>query len=141
MTSKITVDEHGCWIWKGCLNSRGYGCVSVNGKVVLTHRRAYELLVGPIPYGLTIDHAVCQVKACCNPQHLEPVTNQVNVQRSRAHITHCPKGHEYTPDNIVWNHGTRRNCRECARAAKRAWAKAAYAKKKAALTERAEAAA
>ena len=131
MTSKITEDEHGCWIWKGARAKNGYGSVGYKGKVWSAHRLAYTLLIGPVPDGLVLDHAVCGVKACCRPDHLEPVTNQENIRRDRARITHCPAGHEYTPDNIVWNHGTRRNCRKCHGERARAWSKANYAKKKA----------
>lgn len=44
------------------------------------HRFVYELLVGPIPAGLTIDH-LCRVTSCVRPDHLEPVTNAENVRR------------------------------------------------------------
>lgn len=64
--AKVDKDDTDCWLWTGCLNSCGYGCWAVNGKSQLTHRLAYEALVGPIPEGLTIDH-LCRVRACCNP--------------------------------------------------------------------------
>src|SRR5690606_13797613 len=70
---KVTKTEADCWEWTGALNSRGYGCVGIDSKRYLTHRVAYEALVGPIPEGLTIDH-LCRNKVCCNPAHLEPVT-------------------------------------------------------------------
>lgn len=114
MGAKIRVDGNGCWIWTASRNSKGYGLASVGGgAIALAHRIAYELLVGPIQEGLQIDH-LCRVRECVNPSHLEPVTAAENVRRSRAHITHCPKGHEYTPENTIRNHGTRRNCRTCA---------------------------
>lgn len=34
--------------------------------------------------------------------------------RSNRRITHCPSGHEYTPENIQWYQG-RRYCRPCNR--------------------------
>lgn len=40
----------------------------------------YELLVGPIPEGLTIDH-LCRNTMCVNPDHLEPVTHRENLMR------------------------------------------------------------
>jgi hypothetical protein len=27
--------------------------------------------------------------------------------------THCPRGHEYTPDNTIWSKDNRRSCRAC----------------------------
>lgn len=111
--AKVRVDDDGCWIWTGALQSRGYGSIAHAGKVHSTHRLAYELLVGPIPSGLTIDH-LCFHKECCNPKHLEPVSRAVNNQRRAATITECPRGHAYTEANtyIHPTHGSR-ECREC----------------------------
>jgi hypothetical protein len=73
-----------CWLWTGSL-SRGYGRVRDrrSGKSVPVHRIAYELLVGPIPDGLTIDH-LCRVRCCVNPTHLQPVTNRENILRGNG---------------------------------------------------------
>lgn len=75
----------GCWLWRGSHNMRGYSTFHVEAgrsepKKVLAHRYAYELLVGPIPDGLQIDH-VCRNKGCVNPEHLEPVTPSENMRR------------------------------------------------------------
>lgn len=107
-----------CWAWTGAINSRGYGCVAVNRKSQLTHRVAYQLLVGPIPAGLQIDH-LCRNKRCCNPAHLEAVTGKVNSGRTdRAEKTLCAHGHPLLGDNlIIKSYGDRglvkRNCRTC----------------------------
>lgn len=80
MMRKVTVRaESDCWIWGGALNSRGYGCVSVKGRVQLTHRLAYQLLVGPIADGMTIDH-ICEIKRCVNPAHLQQMERGLNVE-------------------------------------------------------------
>jgi hypothetical protein len=109
----------GCWLWFGGATKSGYG--SNRGKRV--YRTIWELLRGPIPAGLDIDH-LCRVRACCNPDHLEPVTRSVNlrrglgpiVQRLRAQKqTHCKHGHEYTPENTGRTTHGYRTCRECAR--------------------------
>lgn len=114
--SKVDRTED-CWLWTGWIN-KGYGrwCPDVkNRKTASTHRYAYELLVGPIPDGLTLDH-LCRNKACVNPAHLEPVTARENIQRARPHCaaksTHCRHGHEWTPEN-TFLHGNRVRCREC----------------------------
>jgi HNH endonuclease len=70
------VNEDGCWVWKRALQKDGYGIV--HG--ALAHRRYYELLVGPIPDGLEIDH-LCRNRACVNPDHMEPVTKNENRRR------------------------------------------------------------
>jgi hypothetical protein len=98
--------------------NKGYGAFMVGGRNVRVHRWAYETLVGPIPDGLVIDH-LCRVRNCVNPDHLEPVTHRENIRRGEAGAwnrvkTHCPQGHEYTPENTRYS-GTTRNCRECQR--------------------------
>jgi hypothetical protein len=72
-----------CWIWTGAVTSRGYGSVSYERRIWSSHKLAYVLLVGPVPDGLTLDH-LCLIKRCCNPSHLEPVTNAENIRRGRA---------------------------------------------------------
>jgi len=73
-----------CWVWTGAL-ANGYGHLTVDGKNTPSHRFAYELHHGPIPEGMHIDH-LCRNRACCNPEHLEPVSPQINKLRARRHI-------------------------------------------------------
>lgn len=87
----------GCWEWQGMRCHHGYAYFGGRG----AHRLAYELWVGPIPAGLTIDH-LCRNRGCVNPTHLEAVTILVNNGR-RPKKTHCPNGHEYTPENTYRN--------------------------------------
>lgn len=55
--------------------------------MVLAHRFAYELVVGPIPKGLKLDHKHTCLKTCVNPDHLRVVTNKQNAENlSGAHI-------------------------------------------------------
>lgn len=120
----------GCWPWRGILNEDGYGRF---GKVARTaHRAVYEELVGPIPEGLNIDHFChtcdpdciggreCLHRRCVNPSHLQAVTQRENLLRSHrtmpyvnAAKTHCPFGHEYTPENTYRYRDLRRECRTC----------------------------
>ena len=44
------------------------------------HRWAWEQAKGPIPKGLVVDH-LCRVRWCCNPDHMELVTNRENILR------------------------------------------------------------
>jgi hypothetical protein len=101
-----------CWLWKGTRTARGYGGFWDGERMVGAHRFAYELLVGPIPDGLQLDH-LCRNPPCVNPAHLEAVTHAVNLQRGeRAQRTHCPQGHAYTAENTL-RHGGKRKCRIC----------------------------
>ena len=120
-----------CWNWKASLNGRGYGQIGVviNGKPknCVAHRIAYELVKGPIPEGLTLDH-LCRNRLCVNPDHLEPVTNKENIMRGtgmsviNSKKTHCPQGHPLIKGNLIPNklkQGVRR-CLTCARIQRRA---------------------
>lgn len=74
----------GCLLWQGCLNSQGYGVISVSAKRQLVHRVVWELDNGPVPDGLPVDHvydAGCRHKHCANIAHLEPVTHAENNRR------------------------------------------------------------
>lgn len=104
-----------CWIWPRA-TSKGYGKVWNGAGYSQVHRYIYERLVGPIQS--TLDH-LCRVILCCNPEHLEDVTQRVNnlrgqapnIQRHRSDT--CKHGHDLNNSWIDRN-GTRK-CRECNR--------------------------
>ena len=106
----------GCWLWTRA-GGEGYGRISSKGKLWLAHRLAYELLRGPIPPGLEIDH-LCRTRSCVNPEHMDIVTKGENVLRGRGitarnvHKTHCPEGHELEAPKLLGGR-YRRVCREC----------------------------
>lgn len=112
--------ETGCWSWLGYLNHNGYGRLNVGGKQLRAHRASYETFVGPIPDGLVIDH-LCRNRACVNPEHLEPVTMQVNTERGiggaigrfQADKTECANGHEFSEANTYQRKSGGRDCRTC----------------------------
>lgn len=115
---KRVVPSEGCWIWPGHLNNQGYGIiVGDDGKERRTHRVAYEVLVGPIPEGLELDH-LCRVRACLRPDHLEPVTHTENVRRGLAaqQWTECKQGHPLVGENVYTQPSNgKRRCKECQR--------------------------
>lgn len=108
---RSATNENGCWLWTGS-RSDGYGNVGVGGKVYKLHILAYKHFIGPIPDGLELDHK-CRIRHCWNPQHVEPVTHKVNMERGeRAMKTHCRHGHPYDEKNTQLFQG-RRYCRTC----------------------------
>lgn len=118
-----------CWLWTGwARNQYGYGGFSFKKKHYLAYRIAYEQVVGEIPEGLEPDH-LCKNPPCVNPAHLEPVTKSENDRRGRQGEylrekqqakTHCPQGHEYTPENTYTWHG-QRQCRTCKSEKNKQW--------------------
>jgi len=113
-----------CWPWQGYIDPKwGYGVFHVGqGKSFKAHRYAYELLVGPIPEGLQIDH-LCRRPSCVNPRHMEPVTaaeHNLRTHGPRDHKTHCPQGHPYNEENSYYKSaGGHRMCKPCLWAAQR----------------------
>ena len=114
-----TAGPYGCWLWLRYKNPKGYGRVRIGERMVLAHRFAYEIEVGPIPKGLQIDR-LCKIPSCVNPAHMEPVTSRENTLRGdtipamHAAKTHCIRGHEFTEQNTYMRKDCRgRKCRIC----------------------------
>lgn len=119
---KVEIQDNDCWEWQGAKTPGDYGVFSVIDKIVYAHRYSYELFEGNITKGLQVDH-LCRNRGCCNPDHLEVVTQQENLRRGnhpngKKHYNgkkiHCPRNHEYTVEN-TYNHKGKRFCRECVR--------------------------
>lgn len=66
-------DREKCWLWQGSGTPKGYGQISIGGRMHYVHRIAYELEHGPVPEGHVVHHE-CENRACCNPSHLRAVT-------------------------------------------------------------------
>lgn len=110
-----------CWEWLAYRPDDGYGRYRCGpGSPRLAHRVVYELLVGPIPEGLQLDH-LCRVRHCVNPDHLEPVTGRVNVLRgdtvvaANAAKVECDSGHAFDAVNTYVRTNGGRLCRTCRR--------------------------
>jgi len=108
-----------CWIWTGCLDSKGYGtfCLgTVDGKQMnrTAHRVAWFFTYGewPNPVG---DH-MCWVPACVRPAHIRAVTQMANMHNKVN--KHCVRGHELKEENFYYykpgpDGRVRRRCKLC----------------------------
>lgn len=117
--------ETPCLVWTGTIASNGYGVITIAGFQHKVHRLVYEAVNGPMTRRddngkrIVSDH-LCRNRPCACPTHIEPVTDALNVMRGisfapvNASKTRCPRGHEYTPENTIFDsHG--RSCRACKR--------------------------
>ena len=68
----------GCWIWR-TTNGSGYGVIKVSRRMRAAHVVMYELMVGPVPPGMLVDHR-CRQRACVRPEHLRLATNKQNLE-------------------------------------------------------------
>lgn len=124
LADRYEISETGCWLWTGGVSAKNYGQISSSriksAGTRIAHRFAYELLVGPIPEGLTLDH-LCRVRICVNPDHLEPVSSRENTLRGLAPAAEnlrkaaCIHGHEFTPENTRVSALGHRCCLTCER--------------------------
>lgn len=123
MKEDIPVITTPCWTWPRPNTPNGYFVIVVAGQRRMLHRLIYEIAVGPIPDGLTIDH-LCRNTLCIRPDHLEPVTIATNIMRGvnpaalRARQTVCTKGlHELSGDNLMIEYDKKgrshRRCKPC----------------------------
>lgn len=122
---------NGCLEWTGATNTKGYGHIRYERKVVRTHRLAWKLAKGPIPPGIKVLHH-CDNPPCCETDPTEgypeghlflgtTADNQADMSaKGRNHQqqkTHCPARHEYTEANTYVDPRGGRSCRICRRAA------------------------
>lgn len=130
LQARTTRLENGCLRWDGFITSDGYGAVGYRGRRhTLTHRAFWIEQVGDIPDGMTVDHechnrdtacsgrSECPHRRCVEVTHLRIVSAVENTQASpnaMARRTHCPHGHEYSPENTAIYDG-RRFCIACSR--------------------------
>lgn len=118
-----------CWLWTASTSEKrgGYGQFNLErGAVRKAHQLAYELLVGPIPDGLELDH-LCRRSACVRPEHLEPVTRLENFLRGDhpSAVAHragtCRRGHPRIPETTTYKRNGDRVCLLCKRLTLNAW--------------------
>lgn len=88
-------------------------------RTYLVHRLVLEAFVGPCPEGMV----ACHWNDLGTDNRLEnlrwdtPSANEYDKVRNgrsvQANKTHCPQGHEYTPENTYIRPNGNRSCRVC----------------------------
>lgn len=104
--AKCIVSENGCWVWQGNLQTKGYGATAYRGANVAAHRQMYKLVMDiELATEQFVCHA-CDVRACCNPDHLflgsAKVNNRDCGNKGRHHNgvkTVCKRGHPFSVEN------------------------------------------
>lgn len=86
LSLKLVETDGGCHLFTGTLDDNGYGKIaskSPTGKYtqLRTHVASYLLNRGPVDAGMDVCHS-CNVKNCCNPEHLYLGTRSENIQHA-----------------------------------------------------------
>jgi hypothetical protein len=98
----------GCLLWTAAVSDSGYGMFDVDGiPAKRGHRLAWLLYRGPIPRGLHVLHK-CDVRSCCNPDHLFLGTNGDNVRDKMSKGRHGFKLSRRQADAIRLDRRTQR---------------------------------
>ena len=76
-----------CHVWNGpdsgLGRGGGYGRMSLNGQTVAVHLVVFTHFYGYIPSKKQVDHK-CNNRLCCNPDHLELVSQKENCKRRES---------------------------------------------------------
>jgi hypothetical protein len=91
----------------------------VGEEKIAAHRLSFILYKGPITDDLYVLHR-CNNSLCVNPDHLYLGNQSDNVgdtlksgRHYQASNTHCPHGHELTPENTYITGVGSRQCKIC----------------------------
>lgn len=122
-----------CILWPADhVKPNGYGWTTHEGKVVYAHRKVMGFPDGIVGHtchdeaaarGECAGGSTCLHRRCVNLDHLKVMTQSENLEASphtrvaRKFATECSRGHEFTPENTIWESkgkGYRgRKCRTC----------------------------
>lgn len=123
-----------CWLWQGFVEPTtkpanrnfhvgGYGKMGYRNRGWAVHRIVWTIVKGSVPAKMDVCHT-CDVRHCCNPDHLWIGTRSQNIADmvakgrgpfgKKAAQTHCIRGHELSGDNLyTTRNGKSRRCKTC----------------------------
>ncbi len=109
-----------CWIWLAGKNGDGYGRFYINSTQYPAHRIAFILANNSINEKWPLDH-LCKNPSCVRPDHLENISNEINIKRGTSNAAinakkvECYRGHEFSKENTGYNQDGSRYCQACSR--------------------------
>lgn len=108
----VHMKDTDCRVYKGSLNSGGYGSVTHAGKVWLTHRLAMHLHYGAIPPDAFVCH-YCDNPACINVKHLYFGNAKTNAQDAvrRGRLKYV--SHQRMRDTVKYYNAMLQDTRPC----------------------------
>ena len=104
----VTVNDNGCWLWNGSLRQNGYGQTWFQplGRSTKVHKlAAWAWLNGPL-VGRPLACHTCDVRRCCNFEHLFLGSHQDNASDAHNKRSVCRNGHPRVADNRIEIHAT-----------------------------------
>ena len=93
----------GCLVWTGWRydSDQPYGRIAVDGRRVVIHKAAWELVNGPVPLGKVLRHS-CDTPPCFELSHLVLGTQAENVRDmfDRGRVDRC--GERNNSARLTW---------------------------------------
>ncbi len=100
------VDKSGeCWLWTGGTDSKGYGSIMINSRIIGTHVFSWELHNGrKVPKEMDVCHNCPgpdgDQKACCNPAHLW-IGTRAEHGRDTSAKGQFKTRRKFTPEEVI----------------------------------------
>jgi hypothetical protein len=119
-----------CWIWIASIDKTGYGRFTIRRGSTVPAYQVSCVLAGKLIDKSQYQHDhLCRNRACVNPEHIEGVTQRVNLLRGEsppaknARKDQCLNGHSLNEKNVyLWGPGRAwRGCRICRLQRQRQW--------------------